>query len=62
MRVRKGQIRETLARGVMYMVGIHPCTQLEKKKIELQETLNGEWRFFIQLDPDFATNSFKCTP
>ena len=62
------QTRETLARGVYG--GIHPCTQMEKKKTELQQTLkaciltlyfHGEWRFFTELDPDFATDGFKYT-
>ena len=46
---------------------IHPCTQMEKKKTELQLILKvcihiltlhypEEWRFFTYLDPDFAND------
>ena len=62
----KLKTRETLPRGV-YGRGIHPCTQMEKKKTELQLILKvcihiltlhypEEWSFFTYLDPDFAND------
>ena len=46
------------------MVGINPCTQLEKKKRITTRNIEGLHEnevFFTQLDPDFATGSFKNT-